>query len=449
MLALAVVFSAAAAAASGGGECHFEVDTAYEQPAAGDDWRHDVDTTSAGECCAICRSLPECHVGNYVSKPPSRQHRGGNWFIAGRCYMRGKVDLTKPTIKPNVTACVVGTRPAPVQPPPPGARNVLYMVSDDCRPELPNYGQDYIHAPNLAKLAARGLTFMHAYCQQSICSPSRNSFMSGRKPQITRVWNFVNDFRQELPFALSFPQYFKMHGYSTFGHSKLYHPTHPSNYDEPLSWSQLPADANPKDGNFSQYWYPGDGAGPLGSPPFLQPHQPSGCGYFDVCPTSLSREHFMDYCTATKAIERMEYVAKLAKPFFLGVGLIRPHLPFVVPEDMWGMYDHTKIELPASTAPPINHVDISLNDQIFSGNKTFCPSGPDSNTSCFSRERPSIPTTDGVTPFHPESPATIKFLRHGYYAAGSFMDEQVGRLVDHLDTVKQTENTIVIFHGDQ
>ena len=82
--------------------------------------------------------------------------------------MRGQVDLSKKTTKPNVTSCVVKTRPAPVQPPPAGAKNVLYMVSDDCRPELPNYGQDYILAPNLAKLAARGLTFMHAYCQQSM-----------------------------------------------------------------------------------------------------------------------------------------------------------------------------------------------------------------------------------------------------------------------------------------
>ena len=106
------------------------------------------------------------------------------------------------------------------------------------------YGQDYIQAPNLAKLAARGLTFMHAYCQQSISSPSRNSFMSGHRPAVTKVWNFVNgersaralpersaatltglarwaDFRQELPFVMSLPQYFKQHGYTVLGHGKM------------------------------------------------------------------------------------------------------------------------------------------------------------------------------------------------------------------------------------
>ena len=106
-------------------------------------------------------------AGNYVSKEP-RHVGGGNWNISGDCYMRGQVDLSKKTAKPNVTSCVVKTRPAPARPAPVGAQNVLYMVSDDCRPELPNYGQDYILAPNLAKLAARGLTFMHAYCQQSM-----------------------------------------------------------------------------------------------------------------------------------------------------------------------------------------------------------------------------------------------------------------------------------------
>ena len=160
-----------------------------------------MSVTSAGECCARCRAIPQCFVGNYVTLQP-RKVAGGNWNISGECWMRGEVDLTKKTPKANVTSCVVKSRPAPVRPAPAGAKNVLYMVSDDCRPELPNYGQDYILAPNLAKLAARGLTFTHAYCQQSICSPSRNSFMSGHRPQVTKTWNFVNDFREELPFVL-------------------------------------------------------------------------------------------------------------------------------------------------------------------------------------------------------------------------------------------------------
>ena len=346
-------------AAAPGGECQFHAGVAYEQPADGDTWRHQMSVTSAGECCARCRAIPQCFVGNYRAMEP-RHVGGGNWNISGDCYMRGQVDLSKPTQKPNVTSCVVQTRPAAVKPAPAAARNVLYMVSDDCRPELPPFGQDYILAPHLAKLAARGLTFMHAYCQQSICSPSRNSFMSGHRPQVTKTWNFVNDYRQELPFVLSFPQYFKSYNYTVLGHSKLYHPGHPQNYDEPLSWTQ----------EIPYYFYPGDGKDqehPDGNPPYPAPHQPSGCGYFDVCPSNLTRDHFMDYCTATKAIDTMGMMVKQERPFFIGVGLIRPHLPFVVPIDMWEKYDESTIKQPGSPLPPINYVNVSLNDQIFAG----------------------------------------------------------------------------------
>lgn len=166
------------------GECHYQPDTVYETPATGDSWEQRIETTSAGACCAICRSIPECTVANYEPIPEKLP----NW-VQSSCTMRGNVDLSRPTHVRNATACVVRTRPPPALPAPSGAMNVLYFVSDDARPELPSYGQNHVQAPNLAKLAARGLTFMHAYCQQSICSPSRNSFLSSKRPQNTRVWS--------------------------------------------------------------------------------------------------------------------------------------------------------------------------------------------------------------------------------------------------------------------
>ena len=111
----------------------------------------------------------------------------------------------------------------------PGARaeelNVLYFVVDDLRPAFnATYGQGMVTTPNLDRLARTGTTFDNAYCQFAVCAPSRNSFMSGHRPQVTKTWNFVNDYRQELPFVLSFPQYFKSYNYTVLGHSKLYHP---------------------------------------------------------------------------------------------------------------------------------------------------------------------------------------------------------------------------------
>jgi len=416
------------------GECQYVQDTEYDAAAAGDKWRLQIDTTSAGQCCAICRALPECHVSHYLPSP---------WMgdIQGTCSMRGKVDLSRPTHVPNSTACVVKTRPPPPQPAPPRAMNVLYIVSDDARPEMPSFGQDYIKAPNLAALSARGLTFMNAYCQQSICSPSRNSFMSGKRPQNTKVWNFINDFRQEFPFHDSFPQYFKQHNYSTTGHGKLYHPSHPINFDEPLSWSQNTSSSYANDPNAAYPAYKRDSG------------KSTGCGYFDVCPTGTDpkrggRDQFVDHHTVTQVLGTMDRAARARQPFFIGVGLIRPHLPFIVPEDTWAQYNESAIKLPGSLYPPANAPNISLNDQVFEGTHTFCPDGADIAVDCPSVERRTLPTDTDISPFKPFGADNIRFLRHGYYAAITFMDEQVGRLLDHLELLGQTSSTIVIFHGD-
>ena len=100
--------------------------------------------------------------------------------------------------------------------------------------------------------------------------------------------------------------------------------------------------------------WPREQGHPLGDPAYLVPHQPAGCGYFDVCPSNLSRPHFMDYTTATKAIDTMGMMVAKQKPFFMGVGIIRPHLPFVVPTDMWDKYDESTIKQPGSAYPPVN-----------------------------------------------------------------------------------------------
>jgi len=419
------------------GECQYVNDTSYDVPVAGDTWKKATATASAGQCCAICRTLPECAVSNYQ---PTAWVGGA----VGTCTMRGQVNLSRPTHVPNATACIVKIRPPPTLPTPALAMNVLYIVSDDARPEMPSFGQDYVKAPNLAALSARGLTFMNAYCQQSICSPSRNSFMSGKRPQNTRVWNFINDFRQEFPFLLSFPQFFKQHNYSTYGYGKLYHPSHPTNFDEPLSWSQ---DQNGSSANDPGSTYP----------PYKRDSGKSkDCGYFDVCPTGIEptrgRDQFVDHHTATQVMSVLDAAAKArhanSQPFFLGVGLIRPHLPFIVPEDIWTQYNNSDIKLPASLSPPVNAANISLNDQVFQGAHNFCPDGTDIATDCPSVERRTLPTDTAISPFKPFDPDNIRFLRHGYYAAVTFMDEQVGRVLDHLELLGLTQSTIVIFHGD-
>ena len=123
------------------------------------------------------------------------------------------------------------------------------ITIDDLRPQLNSYGVSETRTPNIDELAKGATVFQHAYCQMAVCSPSRNSFMSGRRPDTTKVWNFINHFRQPEVGAnwTSLPQYFKEHGYYSYGAGKLYHPNRPPANDYPTSWTEdLPHNPSPE-----------------------------------------------------------------------------------------------------------------------------------------------------------------------------------------------------------
>ena len=119
-------------------------------------------------------------------------------------------------------------------------RNVLMITIDDLRPQLNAYGVSETKTPHIDAFAKGATVFQHAYCQMAVCSPSRNSFMSGRRPDTTKVWNFINHFRETEVGAnwTSLPQYFKHHGYYSYGAGKLYHPNKPPRNDYPTSWTE-------------------------------------------------------------------------------------------------------------------------------------------------------------------------------------------------------------------
>ncbi|MEI6535855.1 MAG: sulfatase-like hydrolase/transferase, partial [Verrucomicrobiaceae bacterium] len=117
--------------------------------------------------------------------------------------------------------------------------NVLFIAVDDLRPELGCYGNNLVKSPNIDRLAARGIVFNHAYCQQAVCSPSRSSLLTGRRPDATKVWDLETHFRVALPDAITLPQYFKTHGYHCAALSKVYH----VGFEDGRSWSE-------------PHWYP-------------------------------------------------------------------------------------------------------------------------------------------------------------------------------------------------
>jgi len=288
--------------------------------------------------------------------------------------------------------------------------NVLFFAVDDLRPEINASGNKVIKTPNLDRIAARGTTFDRAYCQQAVCSPSRSSLMTGRRPDATRVWDLETHFRTALPDAVTVAQYFKNHGYHSQGMGKIFH----GGFDDAPSWSvpwETPkapqyATAEAQKLQASNVDKRGRGRGPA---------------YESA---DVSDDTYTDGKTARLAAKTLGELKQSGKPFFLAVGMAKPHLPFVAPKKYWDLYDPAKIyvppfqKLPAGAPGFVGHSNGEL------------------------RSYAGMPK-DGVV-----DNATARTLRHGYYAATSYMDAQVGLVLDALEKEGLADNTVIVLWGD-
>jgi arylsulfatase A-like enzyme len=316
-------------------------------------------------------------------------------------------------------AMAAGLAAAPVAAP--AARmNVLFVAVDDLRPELGCYGVKGIRSPAIDRLAARGTVFERAYCQQAVCSPSRTSLLTGCRPDTTRVYDLETHFRKNLPDVVTLPQHFKSHGYFTRSVGKIFH----GGLDDAPSWSEPP----PKAGR-PMYALPAnkelvarkieaakDREFKTASARYNAMTGPSTeCA--DVADNAYS-----DGAIADAAIEMLR--AAKDKPFFLAVGFLKPHLPFIAPKTYWDLYRR---------------------DAIAAAPNPFAPDGasrfalPDWGEL---RAYSDIPRTGPL----PEEQARV--LKHGYYACVSYMDAQLGRVLDELDRLGLRETTVVVLWGD-
>ncbi len=292
--------------------------------------------------------------------------------------------------------------------------NVLFIASDDLRTELGCYGHPEIISPHLDALARRGVLFERAYCQQSVCNPSRASLMTGLRPDTLQVWTLGVMFRETHPDAVTLPQYFKANGYFAQGIGKIFHNdsrpvTAKFRFSDPASWSIPPTHA---DGDHWQDWVvPGHPEGPTKKQGPVQALDVPDNAYFDGK-------------IADDAVTALRGFKEQGTPFFLAVGFWKPHLPFNAPKKYWDLYDRTKIALPDPAEMPKDAPEVAHHD------------------SYELRNYAGMPKT-GVVPS-----ATALELRHGYFAAISFMDAQVGRVLDELDRLGLADNTIVVFWGD-
>ncbi len=302
--------------------------------------------------------------------------------------------------------------------------NVLFIAVDDLKPMLGCYGDKTILSPNIDRLAKRGVVFNRAYANQAVCAPSRNALLTGLRPQTVGIYDLGTNFRASTPDAITLPQYFMRNGYRTEAVGKIFHVGH-GNHEDPASWSvphwaaksiaYLLPENHAKDGLTREEAFFANAGVDVGK-------LPRGAFYEAA---DVADDAYPDGKVADEAIRRLRAAKeKPGDPFFIAVGFLKPHLPFCAPKKYWDLYDPAKFELPALRTPP-------------EGAPKFAPT-----TWGELRQYSDIPEVGPVTDDQ------ARKLIHGYHAAVSYSDAQLGKVIAALDELGLSKNTIIVLWGD-
>lgn len=306
-----------------------------------------------------------------------------------------------------------------------GRKNVLLICVDDLKPVLGCYGVAYAKTPNLDRLAARGMRFDLAYCNQAVCAPSRNNLFLGSRSTSLGVYSLGRNFRDAVPDAVTMPQYFMRHGYRTEAVGKLLHSGH-GNHDDAASWSvptvkdKVVEYLDPKNSAGGQLtreeaYFSNQKLGDIRS-------LPRGAATENL---EVADNAYADGRIAEEGMRRLQAAkGRPTQPFFLALGFVKPHLPFTAPKKYWDMHDPDKLPQPTRALPPEGAPD-------FAG-KTLG----------------ELNQYEPVPENPPLSAEMVRHLIHGYHAAVSFVDAQVGRVLDELDRLGLAENTLIVLWGD-
>lgn len=291
--------------------------------------------------------------------------------------------------------------------------NVLFIMADDFRVESASYGSSAI-TPHLDALARRSLQFERAYCQQAVCNPSRSSLLTGRRPDQLKVWNNSTHFREPNPDVMTIPLWFKQHGFTTRCSGKIFHNWHTEVHGDPRSWSAP---------EFLHYANHGDDLPQVqGTLPPNHAKTTTGFGYAKagICECrDVPDEAYYDGRVAAEAIHVLNAVKN--QPFFLAVGFWKPHAHFNAPKKYWDMYSRDEL-------PPLD------------------PRRPKGAPEIAFHQSTEVlgPAANQLIP----SPEQIAEMRHGYFANISYMDAQLGKVLDALQQSGVAERTIVVFLSD-
>ena len=293
--------------------------------------------------------------------------------------------------------------------------NVLFITIDDLRPTLGCYHAPLIKTPCIDAVAAEGMLFERAYVQAAICAPSRPSFLTGLRPDSTGVYGFDIHFRENVPWVVTLPELFKQNGYLTTYYGKVFH----SDKKDPRSWSRPGNQCEPA--NWRAYVLEENNL--LDSINRVTPGPPRFGPAYEMADAPDSA--YPDSWIADSAIRVMEEVAKTGQPFFLAVGFIKPHLPFVAPKKYWDLYDPEEIELPGYR-------------ERATGSPEYAITYPGSITTRYS----------GFSDPVRVSKEMMRTLNHGHLASISYADAQFGRVISRLKQLGLYENTLIVVLGD-
>ncbi|GAB5405840.1 MAG: sulfatase [Aureliella sp.] len=307
--------------------------------------------------------------------------------------------------------------------------NVLLILVDDLKPALGCYGNELAKTPNLDALAGRGMRFDLAYCNQAVCAPSRFTLMLGSHSTSTGLYGLGSQLREIVPDAVTMPQYFAKHGYRTESLGKVFHIGH-GNYGDPASFSiphykekviEYADPTSSPDGKltreeamFQNVKAPAAGMNSL----------PRGAAFEKP---DVDDEAYADGRVAAETIRRLRSAKDREQPFFIAVGFARPHLPFSAPKKYWDLYDARSFPLASNSDLPEGSPKVA---QKRGG-----------------EIRNYFPVPDKTDP-RKISDAVARELIHGYYASMSYVDAQIGKVIEELDRLELADNTIIVLWGD-
>lgn len=323
--------------------------------------------------------------------------------------------------------------------------NILFIAVDDLKPELGPYGNKLIKTPNIDRLSKMSTVFLSNYCQQAVCGPTRASLMTGMRPDYTKVWDLKTQMRDMNPDIVTLPQYLITQGYNTIGTGKIYHPSSAIDKIDPVSWNMPYLD--PQESDY---------ANNLGKPANSQYQKPENKLLFVNKKTRVQKDNDDEEPATIKGpstenidvpdnayddgvitllakAQLIKFSKDNSKPYFMAVGYHKPHLPFVAPKKYWDLYNREDMPLAsfrehAKDAPEIAyHKSGELRNYI---------------------DIPEFATFNQPGSHIYLKEEKQKELIHGYFAAVSYTDAQIGILLNTLDSLGTLKNTIIVLWGD-